>query len=158
MKKTTNLFYEINKKYSITINPDDQSQHFEYKKGDTRINKIRTLIDDYLKFPGIHYYLWWDISMPYKNVKYNYRPRIHLHGIIQFSTLYGLNKFLLYSLPHLGASSLIDIDVLNDLDIWSKYCKKTMHIMPYQPIIRRMMDTTVNEVCVDQGPEGLVGE
>ncbi len=153
----TKLFYQKNKTYSITINPSDQCQYYENKRTETRINKIRTHIADYLKQAGIHYYLWWDVSMPYKNIKYNYRPRIHLHGVIRFSTFNGINKFLCYALPHLAGIALIDIDVMNDKEIWIHYCTKTLHIMNYLPICHNMKDT-VSEACVDQGPEGLVGE
>lgn len=129
---TDKEFYKVNKLYSVTLNPVDQSQFLgkldRYKKFHTRIYNV--LMD-----VGCKYDLYIEISEPRstKNKEMFLQgyagPRLHLHGIIQFTTRKMLQKFLLQGFYKITRISSLAIDHIDNLEQWHKYCTK-QHILP----------------------------
>lgn len=63
--------------------------------------------------------------------EYSPKGRLHLHGIIKFTSVLGVARFY-QSLPQLLLKANIKLDVINDLEEWMKYITKQKHIMyPY---------------------------
>lgn len=140
--KSKSPFYELNKAYSITINPDDHHQGLICKTSHSRLVHVKQLVENIFEpfEEDIRYILHLDISEPREIIK-NY-PRIHFHGAILFDNLKGIRDFLLVVLRKLSVMGYVDIDTCDDKKTWSKYCKKYDHITNMSPIQNRLAWTT----------------
>lgn len=140
-KKTIekNIFYEKLKTYSITINLDNKHQAQINKNAFTKMVKckdyIRDILDKYNHH--IYYLLHLDISEP-KELNNNKYPRMHFHGCIMFKSDEAILDWLLMVCPKLSAIAYVDIDTIDDLNIWEKYCKKYDHITNIQPLQNKL--------------------
>lgn len=72
-----------------------------------------------------------DISEPRK--MNNNSPRIHFHGCILFSKATALLTWLLDVSYRLSKIANIDIDTINDIDKWQRYCQKYDSITGIKP-------------------------
>lgn len=128
MAEKIDNFYEINKLYSITMNPVDSSQFLGKKD---RYKKFHTHIYNLLIDMDIKYDLTIELSEPHgKMFTQGYSgPRLHLHGAIMFPDRKSLSKFLLNYHYKINKISSIDIDTINNKQTWTNYCKK-QHILP----------------------------
>lgn len=118
-------FYETNKKYSITLNPQDKYQFFG--KPD-RFRRFRNHVYEnllHLDANEVDYELIIEISEPheFKTVPYQ-GPRLHMHGVILFKNISSLGYFLTTGYTKIIKWSSIDIDTIGDMDKWISYCKK----------------------------------
>lgn len=131
----TKLFYDVGY-YSITINPEDRYQHFGML-GINRMQKFRELMRDTL-YPwktdfGIDYYFRIELSEP-RDINNTRGPRLHLHGVILFTSRKSVYNFLLECLPKLAKFTHVNIDTINDINQWEQYVEKQRDIVTVKPM------------------------
>lgn len=107
--------------FSITINPDDSSQHFT-DPVITRISLVRAEVITELTHHSVHEYinnisLYLDLSTPSQMDRHTV-PRYHYHGTIQFRDA---PRFWAVFRPR---SSVVEIDTISDPKGWMRYCTK----------------------------------
>lgn len=147
--KPIEIFYEAQKTYSLTIAPSDYNQGFNDKTYMVKIYRYSVDYIDRLKnvttklneilLPynrDIQYILHTDISEP-RDINGNI-PRIHFHGVIRFKTNDKILKWLLSILPQLSTFGIVNIDTIDDMNHWEKYCKKYDHITNTPPLKNKM--------------------
>lgn len=110
--------------YEITINPDDRHQYGG--KGDTRIQNVKSDLDDIFKNQNedILLHLLPEISTPqFGNNTTHKLARIHYHGVILLRTDQALRKFLLCMWHKITSISSIQLNPYRP-DHWPVYCRK----------------------------------
>ncbi len=120
--------------YAVTLNPSDKWQAFGKVN---RIEKVRDCIySTFIHFPskGIHYRLYLELSEPMNSFKCPNGPRVHVHGTITFHSKKAVKYFLLLGYYQITRIGILDIDTIEDKDLWDKYCKKQQHIIDMDPI------------------------
>lgn len=124
-------FFVPNNWYAITIAPKDKYQFFT--KAD-RESKFKNLFNEIiLRYPKlkIEYYFALELSEPVM-VRYPCTgPRLHLHGILKFTTRKGLKEWLLIESLKLYDFGILEIKPVIDMDDWLSYCNKQQDIMNY---------------------------
>lgn len=113
--------YDPNRIYSITINPNDETQKFYTKDPIRNLNKY--YINNYFylwKQAGIKFNLYAEYS---NGSKYRY----HWHGTIQFNEGIGLWYSKLHN--QMVRECNIDIDTIDDHELWKEYCLKNYKLM-----------------------------
>ncbi len=115
-------YYKLCKWYSITLNPIDKYQYFN---SPNRFKRFKSFIyEQLLTFPA-KYELFIEISEPHGMHTQGYSgPRLHLHGKIQFNTNKDRYMFLSNGYYKLLRFCSVDIDTIDDLRKWYKYCTK----------------------------------
>lgn len=135
---------ELNKKFttealSITINPDKQHYGQGNRWGKV-YNDVRKDIFEIMGTDTIYkIYICPDLSAPSPIIGDQKIPRIHWHGVIylkdppQFFTrgLSAMNRYV------------VDIDTIDNMDIWMKYSKKFIDKYP-----------EYKQYVIDEGEEG----
>lgn len=115
-------YYTINTLYAITINPTDSYQFFGQRNRLAQSRSYFQLLTT--SFPGI-LHLWIEYSEPRGMHTAGYNgPRLHAHGWFTFTNKKQIGKFLEHGYYLLLRSNAVDIDTINDMDSWLKYCKK----------------------------------
>lgn len=127
-KKPTGLknFYEINKWYSFTLNPQDKYQFFgnEY-----RFKRFRNIIYE-LFLVKYHYGFIIEISEPRNQIPYQYKgPRLHIHGTIRFPTRATLERFLIIKMSQISKIGTMEIDTIGNIETWLDYIHKQNILM-----------------------------
>lgn len=129
MKLTPNNFLEKGY-YAITINPSDKHQYFGKKD---RIQLFRNFLHEQLLSLSqwrIGYSLCLELSEPKSNSTASKNgPRLHVHGIIRFTSTLSIKNFLLMGMYNMTRYSNYDIDTIDNMQIWYDYCHKQQHIM-----------------------------
>lgn len=128
------LFYEVNRWYSITINPNDTYQR--YGKGIERLDAIKQIFFEHLlgySQSKISYCLHFDISEP-RDMVDGKSSRVHFHGVIKFNTPISIRNWQLYHSHQLSKMSYVNIDTIDDPIKWIAYCKKYDHITRMNPM------------------------
>lgn len=97
--------------YAFTINPSDKYQLFN---SFTRLSEIMKESHHYLGQLK-RYVLYPELSP---------KGRFHLHGWIWFNTDKEIIEFYLDYLPQLQRKCSYEMDELNDVSVWTKYCLK----------------------------------
>lgn len=100
--------------YTFSIAPNDFNQFFEYNVS-TRYKIFKNTSIHRLKhdvYPFGEYRLHFDV---------NENGRFHWHGRIRWTTLEDYFNFLSYSIHRLQKWCVVEIDYINDEDIWKKY-------------------------------------
>lgn len=127
---TANM-WEINRGYSLTINPNDHQQGLtgpdknlegRFKRMHTYYNKIFNKMDR----TGTTVEMYPEISSP---LKASSLPRYHFHGTIIFRSTMSLLMWYEYYLPKLRSKAMVDMDTIADPQYWDAYCKKNSDIM-----------------------------
>ncbi len=119
-------FYKINTWYSITINPCDKYQFFG---NIDRLQKFRNYFYELFVSNWCQYEMFIELSEPRGTLIYKYQgPRLHLHGKIKFSGKAMMIAFLLDGVRRLCHVGSIDIDSIDDTDVWLTYCTKQKHL------------------------------
>lgn len=108
------------KGYSFTVNPAEQ-----YFGDVERFRKVIYLMKSKLSSPRFEYKLYIEASP---------KGRVHGHGYIWIHDPFG---FVLFDVPFMERFMNIDIDDINDEDVWYNYCTKQLHITRTQ--INRML-------------------
>lgn len=130
-------FYKTNTLYSITLNPNDAHQGHLKGGSHGRLVEVKSQVWTVLnKYPDIYYILHLDISEPLKISK-NF-PRVHFHGVVMFPTNKAIQIWLLDTLRVLGNWCNIDIDTIDDVSLWEKYCKKYDTITNITPLQNKL--------------------
>jgi len=79
---------------------------------------IEVLLTDF--FPkSIEFDLYGDVSRT---------GRIHYHGKIRFKTIDAIKKFYLKYIYKLSDKFQIEMDTIDDEEVWDEYCTKSHHI------------------------------
>lgn len=122
------------KGYAFTVNPAEQ--YF----GDTeRFKKVIRLIRSKLSSPAYEYKLYCELSPS---------GRIHGHGYIW---IYKPLDFVMFDIPYIDRFMNIEIDIINDEEIWEDYIHKQIHITKtiisrFLPVISdNYIKTEINE-------------
>lgn len=121
-------FYQKNKWYSITINPNDK---YQFHGTDDRIKRFRDFMyEQFLQLDAykINYRFNMELSEPRSMPPGHSGPRLHVHGKIQFTSNYSINRFLTLFLYKVSRFASIDIDTIEHPEIWDDYCKKQQHL------------------------------
>lgn len=127
MTNPSKIFYEKNEWYSFTLAPSDA---YQYAGKKDRLKKFTDLMyESFLALDSskIKYRFDIDISEP-KNIQKSIGPRLHIHGRLLFPCSRSILDWQLmhaYSLSRIG---ILDIDTIEDISIWDKYCEKYKHI------------------------------
>lgn len=136
-KKKMNFenFFKVNIPFSVNICPNDQHQYFGSQDREKKfINKMR---ESLLILNEIDYYFMIELSEPRSGSKFG--PRLHMHGVIMFRTSNTIKQFLMtyyYKLLRIG---IIDLDTIDNINIWSKYIHKQRHIMKIKPLTNHLL-------------------
>lgn len=129
MKLTPSNFLEKGY-YAVTINPSDKHQYFG--KND-RLKLFRNFLHEQLLQLSqwkIGYALCLELSEPKSNSQCSKNgPRLHVHGIIRFTSTLSIKNFLLMGVYNITRYANYDIDTIDDMQIWYDYCHKQQHIM-----------------------------
>lgn len=119
--------------YAFTFNPSNEHQCFQTPKqmvsDENRLEKFKNKLSkslQYLQDNEIEYFVNVECSEPLNGVEL--KPRLHVHGIIYFPNVKSIRWFLLYGLYYLTAIGQIEIDTINDLPYWTKYCYKQVYL------------------------------
>ncbi len=114
--------YNINQWYSFTINA--QSQFWKHN-GLQRVKKLQTHYKEILS--NISDYCEFNLTPEMSKV-----GRWHYHGTIRWTDEYLLFMWLLVGVNKLTNTSVFEIDTINNMDHWNKYCSKDKAIMSPQ--------------------------
>lgn len=132
--KKNQPFYEKQKWYSITINPDDKHQ---FLNRPNRLELVKNkLYEEFitLRASKIHYRYSIDISEPRENIRStNIGPRIHLHGRILFPCMGSILEWQLKHIYSITRWANLDIDTVKDTKEWDAYCDKYNPITKLKP-------------------------
>lgn len=103
--------------YSFTLNPE--VQYYEIQDGIERFNTWNAHMYKELKrLHGIESLkIWPEISQS---------GRLHFHGIIKIKDVI---EFALVDVPLLIRIGHLEIDTINDEDVWNKYIRKSIQLM-----------------------------
>lgn len=113
---------ELNKMYSLTLNPVDKYQFYGQ---DLRLLKFRNFVYEQLLTLAGDYTLVVELSEPLGMKTQGYTgPRLHMHGVIVFRKKEQLYKFLLTDYYKLTRWTSIDIDTIDDITVWMDYILK----------------------------------
>lgn len=117
--------------YSITLNPADK---YQFLGQANRLQKFRNMINEmFLHYPeiGIDYVMNIELSEPRGNlIHYSAGPRLHLHGTINLRTNKSVYNWLIVEINKLLKYGNLDIDTIDNLDIWYTYCTKQKTLLP----------------------------
>lgn len=109
---------KINTNYAFTLNPSNKYQKFNSYTRPSEFLKIVNELLGNIK----HYVLYPEISP---------KGRIHFHGWIWFDTQQEIIEFYLNKIHDLGENSTYEMDILNDVKIWTDYCTKQITFHEY---------------------------
>lgn len=126
--------FKVGECYALTLTPEDKNQFFDNKE---RYRKFHNRIFNTMMDLEIDYDLVIEITEPIGFKIWYEGPRLHCHGMIRFRTRKLLSKFLLHGHRSLCKLGGVDIDTVDDPEIWSTYCKK-QKILPKD---RRLYNT-----------------
>ena len=131
----TKVFYDKGK-YALTYNPCDQYQYFGQSN---RLVQFKDFINEtFVGYPskGIHYELYIELSEPRNKTRTG--PRLHIHGTLKFHSKKAVRWFLLIGFYQLLQNGILDLDTINNQQIWDQYCKKQQHIINVPPITNKI--------------------
>jgi len=100
------------KGYAFTVNPAEQ-----YFGDLDRMDKVINLMKAKLRSPRFEYDLYIEVSP---------KGRIHAHGYIW---IYNPLEFTIFDIPYMDKFMNIDIDTIENEDVWSSYITKQCHIV-----------------------------
>lgn len=109
--------------YSFTINPNDRYQYFE---DPSRITRAIIHLKKALDFCSFHYNLYCEMSQPNDSMRL---PRLHAHGLIEFDSPLQVKRWYEVDFNKLSKTNYFNLDTIEDIKQWSKYCKKNNLIM-----------------------------
>jgi hypothetical protein len=122
--KSLEPYYQINKYYAITINPEDKYQKFNVKNNG-RFKAFHTYMYNYLYVLTCKYRFIIEVSEPRGFHTQGYAgPRLHLHGHIMFRTPKEIGEFLMEGYRMILMIGSMDIDTIDDMATWEKYMNK----------------------------------
>ena len=122
------VFYNKAQWYSVTINPSDK---YQYHGKEDRIKKFRNFMyETFLQLDSykIQYKFNIELSEPKEIKPGTTGSRLHLHGRIMFTCNYSIMQFLLHVQYAWSRIAYVDIDTIEDIEIWDTYCTKQQHI------------------------------
>jgi len=116
--------------YSITLNP--QLQYFDDAD---RINKI------YVEtFKMLCAWSAWSGTL---QMEVSSNGRLHWHGVIRIKDI---KKFYVDIVPCLQARYSYEIDTIQDMETWMKYCTKQKHILDHKLVIQYVSPLIVKPI------------
>lgn len=111
---------KCNTLYSITINPDDDNQAWNFT-GDERIDVVATNLElRIIQFPNAVIDCHMEISR---------NGRLHFHGTILFGANKDILDFYLNRIRTFQMHYNLEIDTIDDVRVWDEYCKKSKHLI-----------------------------
>jgi len=152
-KKNPYLGHKI---FKISLNPNNSCQFINEVKGGVfkdleigdRLPRFKRWLNKYLQAcfrqSGIHYIFHIEVSTPIGSSfdKKNYiGPRLHAHGIIYMSDNKQLREWLIEVYPRLLSNCRIDIDTMDDLNVWKSYISKDNDWMRCDPLCSIIPET-----------------
>lgn len=122
--------FDVGIYYAITINPSDLCQHRNDPK-----DRIRKMHNKYVRIfrrwdnMGIKNTMFPELSTPMDSKYPSRMPRYHFHGKIMFQDYGALLKWYDYLWVEIQKNNIVDIDTIEDIDYWDKYCSKNSKVM-----------------------------
>lgn len=128
-------YFNNNKVYTFTINPDNEYQFYKESQLQSRLGKcifntlyyLRQCCKDCAIFK-----LTIESSLPVESSKAGNGPRIHFHGTIKFTDSL---TFLLNRYHVLMQNFKFEIDTIEDEDKWENYCSKDESL--FKPLMEK---------------------
>lgn len=122
IKKPITTYYKTHVNYTITICPNDKYQFFGQHN---RFKKFRAFMYEQLININAQYDMIIELSEPRNDISIKSNgPRLHTHGIIKWKNQKQLINFLMDDMYKILRFSKIEIDTIEDIKMWSKYCCK----------------------------------
>lgn len=124
--KSTGIYYIHTKWYSFTICPE-----YQLPDDKNRYKRVQNYIHETVlsAFNGIAEYRYnIEISEPHGTCFKSCITRIHAHGRFMLNDLQSVRQFLLFGLRNLSQLGIIEIDTINDINVWDAYCEKQMEV------------------------------
>jgi len=124
--KSTGIYYIHTKWYSFTICPE-----YQLPDDKDRFKRIQNYIYETVlsALNGIAEYRYnIEISEPHGTCFKSCITRIHAHGRFMLNDLPSVRQFLLFGLRNLSQMGIIEIDTINDINVWDAYCEKQMEV------------------------------
>ncbi len=133
-KISKKVFYEPNKTYAITLNPIDKHQFFHRVD---RYQRFRSFVfEQMFDVDRNNFDLYIELSEPRGMIiQGKSGPRYHMHGTIKWRTYGELRRFLSNDYYKLLRWTSVDIESIDDLQLWHGYCTKQSELIPKQKII-----------------------
>ncbi len=128
------VFYNILKKYEVTINPNDKHQFFgSPRRLELFVMDVQKLLIKAFDNYNVKYRLYIELSEPKAINKEDTRKcsagsRLHMHGYILFDSNLVLGNYLLKSQYYLSRWADIQVNEYRE-DYWSEYCVKQKPVM-----------------------------
>lgn len=122
--------------YSFSIAPNDANQFFEQNTTQRVKQFIAVTTKRLKKCPFMNFNLYLDISS---------RGRLHWHGWIKWDDNEEIFNHFLYNQNRLEKWAQIEIDVINDNEVWDKYVKKICHLVKRNINKRSVLDEDAEE-------------
>ncbi|AXQ66168.1 MAG: hypothetical protein [Cressdnaviricota sp.] len=142
-------YFEVGKWYAITLNYDDNLQYFGKPERETKVVNLtneRLLTYTHKK---IDYILHLELSEPHIGKPNQSGPRLHYHGRIRFRSNKGLKLWLLNDYYNLLKNCIVDIDTIDCVNTWDKYCTKQRLVMMREPLSNIIKpDPSIDEIYI----------
>ncbi len=132
-KLEESVFYEIGKRYEITINPNDGGQYFgNIRRLELFVTLIHKRLVNAFDNIGVEYKLWIELSEVRAINKEAFEKsssgsRLHLHGYINFPNNVVLGNYLFKGQYKLSRHSDVQVNLYREG--WLNYCTKQRVVM-----------------------------
>lgn len=107
--------------YTFTWNPDDAHQGWKAERETDRISQVRA------------YFINLVVNKLNATIKAELEVsplgRLHFHGTIKFNSLQAIKRFYVMDIRNLLNNAQIEIDSIEDDEVWDTYCRKQNEVM-----------------------------
>lgn len=126
---------ELNKWYSITINPEKQFEKDGYLRYTSVLKHVQRVLNEYTS--NIEYYLKMEVSK---------LGRVHFHGWVKYRK--DISMIYICLIPKLISIATISIDYIDDPDIWHDYVTKQCKCFDHTSEINYPPNLMIKDIMV----------
>lgn len=135
--------------YQLNFSPDNKFQKFGQKlRWKTVHNAMRELMREVHQITGekFLYELYQELSTPTTFQGNQAGGRIHYHGVMYFKNRQAMQGFFMLGSTVLSDYGRVDIDTIDDLEYWAKYCRKGQDIWPEALVITNCAHSIMDRI------------
>lgn len=128
-----------NTDYTFTISPEDSMQYWQEPNS---LQREKKFYEQWTVFLKKHVAAYADYKL---HVEISRSGRLHMHGVIKFLSI---KDFFLYSIQKLQNRAQIEIDSIEDMDVWTKYITKQQVMFPKLIENHAVYMVNIEDYCV----------